>query len=318
MARRDLYGKGGAAPPKASKGRLHESDPFDDLAATYRQMGRRFPEPYSASVEEQKNFFQDLKGIAAAQVGSSHTFKADSVAGRRISHQGFSGKGLVHPGREGLGSFSARQNFGYQQTGERQAFFSDEWEKTTSSIRNSGFLTVRDKGFSSQVPQDRPWLTFTVPANLQSAQIQVVARLPGSGAVQSGTQREFFVGGGWTAEFFLSGYENMSLRIRNTSAAATAVYYSWTEESIQVDQTLYLPQRIVAGTYLAPQGAYAFYVQNTDANFSWDAPVLAGFTMDAATYPTWPGAVAGQKNIAVGTRYTAAIANSILWFIKPI
>ena len=158
-------------------------------------------------------------------------------------------------------------------------------------------MTVRDKGFSSQVPQDRPWLTFTVPANLQSAQIQVVARLPGSGAVQSGTQREFFVGGGWTAEFFLSGYENMSLRIRNTSAAATAVYYSWTEESIQVDQTLYLPQRIVAGTYLAPQGAYAFYVQNTDANFSWDAPVLAGFTMDAATYPTSPIQVEGLARL---------------------
>ena len=320
--RKSLYGRVSSGKGGAGGGtgkRFHETDPYDTMAATYRQMGRRFPEPYSAAAADVARFNQHLRGVAATRIDSQNAYRADSVAGRRITHQGFAGKGLYNPATSTIQNYSARQQMGYQQTGERSPFFTDEWEATTSNIRNSGFITINDPAFSMQVPQDRPWLTLVCPSLLGSADVVVAAKMPGVTATDTGTVRRFFIGGGWTGQFFLPGFENISFRVMQTNAAQTRVDFAWTKEAIMEDQTIYRPQFWGAGvTNLVPTGAYAFWVQNTDVNWVWDAPVLPGWNINVGAFPTWPGVVAGQENKVLGTRYTTGAANSILWFIRPI
>jgi hypothetical protein len=301
VAKRTLYGKNGR------KG-WHQAGPYEAVAANYRQQGRRFPEPYAAAIEDVSRFNAQISDLANSYVGTEQAYSAADVMGRRRTLQGVYGKSGVNQ----QDMASARQRFGYVQTGERSPFFTNEWDKSSIEVRNSGRLVIGDKGFNTMVPAGRPWITINCAEG--AANLNFVAQMSGGATFF----RNFMVGGGWTAEFYLPGFETVGMRINDTVGGGNRITYSWTTNSVQEDQNVYLAEVKPAGTYAVPTGAYEYYVQNTDANWDWDCPALPGFIVNVGTFATWPGAVSGQKNLVMGSRYTSNIANSILWVIKPI
>jgi hypothetical protein len=160
--------------------------------------------------------------------------------------------------------------------------------------RMSGIVTSASgaSAWSQRVPRDRAQLvlratgeyTILPPGtSLNSYTFDGNARLLVTAGVDGGmeSQREFFIGGGLTANLVLDAYDYVKVSVLQLSGGQ--VQFAWTKPTASGNQTLYMPENVESDPSVGspvPEGAYA---------------VAVGYPSDSGA--PGPGSVAVQTKI---------------------
>lgn len=280
-------------------------DPYLRTLAWDQDRGNRFPmmrldDQRAAEVRREARRFQ---AIVPPTHPDFAIYPAPNIAGRR---QGFGGYDMtLHDGLDPQGGVLAdrRQQMAMLEGGRGPGTM---MSRDMSELRRqrSGVVTT---GFQVQVPPETPWMMLRCASG--SAEVRVTA-----GSTQGGgeTSRRFFLGGGFTGAFMLSAWDIVRVEVLDRDADATQVTFAWVQEGLQAGNvTLYYPQRLAAGTYVVPEGAYALVADQNDAGFTWTNPLIAGWTANV-------GLSSGVQQDVLGTIATFTAINDVTWFLRPI
>ena len=300
---------------------------FELAAQRERELGYRYPAPYAAAAEEQRRVVNlalgtprpsslDAPGGYIGPDGS--IFPARSIAGERLTFHGTGGRDQLNDFR--ARPWDARDQLGAAALGGRGPGFIPGWDNQERARRSSGKL-IGVQGMNQTVHHDRPYLSLRATASMS---VRVTAGMAG-GFDQS---RDFFLGGGYTASFMLADYDSVHVETLTVETATTELQFAWLTTGMQAgDQTLYIPMRVTVaflGIFtVVPQGAYLLYCEQNDPNWSWDVPVIAGYTVAAGGgFPGVnagvPGLASAQSNQVMGTRFNPSLVNDIMWALRPI
>jgi hypothetical protein len=259
----------------------HE-DPYEEQARREQELGRRMPAPYQAasalagtlpfgqSPAYYKSQYEDLHSDASV-------WPAASEAGRRMTQSGTFGSNEFEPDM-----WDARARAGFGRSGSRGPGFDEEWDARGGRERRSGRVTAVGL-FSQKVDPRWPFLYLAAKGDVTSggnaysgnAFLRVEAGLSETGGAEQ--VRDFYLGGGMTAQFDLHGWDTATIRVTRI-LAGTWVEFAWVTNGIRTDTTLFYPQTFVpaAGAVQVPQGAYALYIEDptpavpaTITNVTW-------------------------------------------------
>ena len=297
-------------------------DANEDLAQQYRQTGRRLVDPRALrAAHEAGARAVAVTRHAGLRIGQRAPYGPPSVRGWRQSQMGTYGR-LTGMDRQ---PWNARQQAGYMDMGARGPGFAEELDRAEKNRWQSGRL---EQGSMTLHPTpERPYLMIRCPETsgngTSSVHLRLTAQAPG-GAESS---REFFVGGGYTANFLLDGYPSVRVQILQTQNATDRIEWAWEIAGVQAgDQSLYLPVNYTNYTGVdqpVPEGAFEIAIadlsvqritwknplQGAASEMNFNAPLLTSFVFHQ---------VLGSQVEFVGAGVPAPADIPVVWRLRPI
>jgi hypothetical protein len=246
-------------------------DPQEDLAREYRLAGRRIADPYAAAaireIEQARAFRTLHAGETVDLWPDGAPFPPQSVAGWRTTQFGGAGMNTGNDLRDPHGRlWSARGRAGAMEFGSRDGTMTEldiaEKNRFMSGILQAGSMTC-------SVTPERPYLMLRCPPTSADSALLVRVTAGAPGGAES--QRTFFLGGGFTVNFMLDGYQSVKIEILDRQRATDIMHWAWEITGVQAgDQSLYFVQTVAASVFLpVPEGAFQVSVAVNCALWSW-------------------------------------------------
>lgn len=335
-----------------AEAQLQVSRPSDERAqlSMDRAMGYRIPSPYD-SPSALKDFgvirrhepppFPERRGSRNA------LYSPAAAAGVRTDDSGRIG--AIRPNTDPYAMPWGNRDFvGYVPGGFRGPGLdpsTDLIQGEAQAIRRSGTLRIPTK-FSQRVDERWPFLQLRAagapalaipgfePVYDGNARVRVTVGIADGGGGEA--RREFFLGGGFTGQFCLAGWDQVTVQVLEL-LRDSFVQFMWTIDGHRgSDQTLYRPEQIDVGTRIpVPEGAFAVVIADPAFGPGASSITIRWRTADAAS----PGDLImtgnvtdgetdssasqfGQPVPVLGTSFQVFSAPTetvnVVWFLRPI
>ncbi len=292
--------------------RRPHQDPYDIQAQHARDIGRRFVQPYDAAAYLARQ--QALMASFPLPDMGPRNRVVVATGGQRESAQRTLGTNLVPPLNEIRRD--VRQQIGSMETTNRDGS-AVSLDYSEGHRRLSGKINS-ENGAQQHVYPDRPFLTLV--AVHAPILVEVIAGLADGGAEN---KRQFILFGGWTAQFLMAAYDNVHIKVLGEGGSGMVpptvgyLQFMWVSDGMQSEgNDLYLSQTVAPGdSGIVPDGAYKFIADVADAAWTWTVPSVGS----GKGGTTFTGILGGQfPQVVGGTQWTASVANSIQWILRPI
>jgi hypothetical protein len=263
-------------------------DPYNEQARSEREIGHRMPLPYSSPTAmagtlpmPASNYESQYENLHSSRA----SVMAPSVSGRRETMSGT--YGAITPQAN---PWSARDRFGFGRMGSRGGGgYSEEWDARPTMQRRSGKWTTTSKAAQTVDPR-WPFLHLVAKGDTTNggnaydgnALIRVQAGLHDTGGAQA--TREFWLGGGFTAQFDLNGWDQATIEVLDI-LVGTNVQFAWVTSGMQGGpRNLYLPQRVSTGgaAVPVPEGADSLIIEDPALGIAGTTFRLAWITQGAS------------------------------------
>ena len=292
------------------------TDPSEDLAQQYAQVGRRLADPYAARAAAEAHRLATQRTLSAGvRVGSDALYRAPDVRGWRTTQMGTYGRLTGHDRQP----WDARGQAGFTDGGVRGPGYSEELARAEKNRWQSGRL--QQGSMTIRPTPERPFLMIRCPDTSGNGTSSIQLRIPAGAGGGAETSREFFVGGGFPGSFLLDGYSVVRVEIiQSQNPGIDRIEWAWEISGVQAgDQSLYLPQVLnnpiapAATIFAVPEGA--FQVAWGDAgigNVTWINPLFAKTAFEAAPLSFAMYQVAGSQFSLIAAQTT------VVWRLRPI